>query len=422
MSLAENFCSSPWFHMQITANGKYQYCRWARPTEDSQYQHPLEFFQQGMGTIRQQLLAGELPQDCEQCKVMEKHNKVSGRQRQLLKTGIVLGRFEKTLVSSTFFEKFKQSHGTGSTDLKPVDWQIHLGNFCNSGCVFCTPDASSRLAQEFVKLKIISTAPRHTWTDDTQQIDQFIELLANTPNLAYLHFIGGETLITPAFGVILQRMIDAGVASRISIGFTTNLTVWRQEIVDLLVQFREVNLGMSVECLDSVNDYVRWPSQIITVQSIMDQWIKLSRSHGWITTLRVTPTCLTVSRLLSVYQYAYHEQIGVESCNFLEDPAHLRINVLPLGIRNSIADSFETWIAQQSSTGEQVINTRDPNQARDSVLQDAASYVNYLRTAHDETHRLADLIRYLKLLETSRNNSVLNYLPEYEELFRTAGY
>jgi len=35
---------------------------------------------------------------------------------------------------------------------------------------------------------------------------------------------------------------------------------------------------------------------------------------------------------------------------------------------------------------------------------------------------LPDLVDFVKRLETSRGNSILDYLPEYEELFRSAGY
>jgi len=75
-----------------------------------------------------------------------------------------------------------------------------------------------------------------------------------------------------------------------------------------------------------------------------------------------------------------------------------------------------------TNTDTQLINTRDPNHYQSQLCQDAVSYVNYLSTSADESYRLPDLISYLKKTESLRNNSVLDYLPEYEELFRTAGY
>jgi hypothetical protein len=69
-----------------------------------------------------------------------------------------------------------------------------------------------------------------------------------------------------------------------------------------------------------------------------------------------------------------------------------------------------------------IINTRDPSVAQQQVVQDLQSYINYLKSEPDESWRLPDLIKYLKRLESNRGNSVIPYLPEYEDLFRSAGY
>ncbi len=115
--------------MRINNAGHYEYCRWADKSQRTQTAHiqsvsPLEFFQQHMTPIRQQLLAGEQPTGCGECAAMERHNKVSGRQKQLLKVGVRLEQFEKTLVSSPWVDTF----AADDFDQLPQDWQIDLGN------------------------------------------------------------------------------------------------------------------------------------------------------------------------------------------------------------------------------------------------------------------------------------------------------
>jgi len=426
MTLKTNFCSSPWFHMEIRNSGDFGYCRWADEGSavNIRNETPLQFFQTHMATVRNSMLQGKPAANCQRCQDMEQHHKVSGRQRQLLKTGVTVDNFDKSLRSSTYWSAFAQSNLTnGTTDQVPVDWQINLGNYCNSACVFCSPDYSSRLAQEFKRLKITSTDPGTNWAWDLDLLDQFVASLSNIDQLAYLHFIGGETLITPAFKVILEQLIAAGINHRTRIGFTTNLTVWDNDTVALLKQFDQVHLGMSIECLHSINDYVRWPSEINSVKNVLAQWIKVGHQHGWYLSLRTTPTALTVAHLPELYDFATQQNIGIESCNFLHNPSFLRMSVLPQSQRLAIADQMQTWIDQQYiTTSVQTINVRDPNQLHVQNMQDAASYVNYLRTAPDETHLLPDLVQYLKLLESSRSNCVLDYAPEYEHIFRSAGY
>jgi hypothetical protein len=127
--------------------------------------------------------------------------------------------------------------------------------------------------------------------------------------------------------------------------------------------------------------------------------------------------------LHTVYDYAWQRKIAVESCNFIDRPEFMRISVLPPEQRARARQNLSNWIDQhQTANTDSVVNTRDPNRAQDQILQDAQSYLNYLDQALDESDRLPDLVDYLKRLESSHNNSIVTYLPEYETLFRSAGY
>jgi hypothetical protein len=180
---------------------------------------------------------------------------------------------------------------------------------------------------------------------------------------------------------------------------------------------------MSVETLTPVNDYVRYPSQQAQTQTLLDRWVALGHKQGWLIQLRITPTCLTVHELTTVYDYAWQHGTAVESCNFIDRPEFFRISVLPKRQRESAVEILRSWIGTHPvDVHDQIINTRDPNLAQEQIVQDACSYLNYLESAEDESHRLPDLVAYLKRLETGRGNSILTYLPQYEDLFRSAGY
>lgn len=428
MSLKDTFCSSPWIHMKILHDGSYGKCRWGwsdfgeitNGEDNIKKTDPIVFFQKKMAPFRKELLKGISQKTCSECYQVDRYQKISGRQRQLLKAGIQLDQFEKTALSSPMLDFFKKEDG--GTDLRPIDWQIDLGNYCNSSCVFCHPYSSSTLATEFKKLGLISELPPRTWSEDQELVDKFINALVSTEHLSYLHFLGGETLITPAFKKMLVALIDNGLNEKLSIGFTTNLTVWREDILDLLSKFKMVNLGMSIESLNKINDYVRYPSQIENVRMILDKWVKVGQDKNWLLQLRITPTLLTINDLSSVYDYAYNNGIAVESCNFLTNPEFLRPTVLPKKYINEAIDKLKNWITDKKVSSEKVINTRNPAYAKEQVIQDAESYVNYLETAPNETDRARDLVEFLKKIESNRNNSILDYLPDYEDFLRTAGY
>jgi sulfatase maturation enzyme AslB (radical SAM superfamily) len=421
MSLRGSFCSSPWLHMRITNDGGMTYCRWSDKTNTQaniRDTSPTEFFQQHMSGIRASMLSGESPAGCIECHQMELRHKVSGRQKQLLKVGVRLDRFEKTLASSPWVNTFVDPNFTQL----PQDWQIDLGNYCNSACVFCSPVSSSRLAAEWKKLGFIDQLPAPNWTDDPALVAKFVETLKQSAHVQYIHFIGGETVITPAFKIILSALVQAGLNRTATIGFTTNLVSWDDEVVELLTQFGGVNLGMSIEAFDAVNDYVRWPASLPQVQDTLARWQKLAKKHNWLVQFRITPTVLTIGKLLSVYDFAWHENISVESCNFLWQPEFMQPSVLPMSHRQQVIDQMTGWITAHSINTETIVNIRNPNMAQQQMVQDLQSYVNYLKNEADNSNRLPDLVTFLKKLEANRKNSITTYLPEYEELFRTAGY
>ena len=416
--------------MRVLPSGELRYCRWMEDKKNPIVSNLnqtdfLTFFQKEMSALRLKMLQGEHISSCDQCAKMEEHGKISGREKQLLKVGIKLDNFEKTFRSSTFYNEFENSlNHRGDTELWPQDWQIDLGNYCNSGCIFCSPTYSSKLANEFKKLGLIEELPPKNWTDDEGAVDRFVELLSQSKKLSYLHFLGGETLITPAFKKILLKLIEKGLNANTSIGFTTNLTVWDESIVELLKQYKEVNLGMSIECLHPINDYLRWPSKIEKVKEILEKWIQQGKQQNWLIQFRITPTIFSIAHIKTIYDYAYTYDVGVESCNFLYNPSFMRMSVLPIDVRQNIAKELQHWINSKKLlfSEERIINTRDPNKAKDYILQDAMSYVDYLQNGPDESSSWPALVSYLKKLESSRKNSILDYAPEYEKFLRSAGY
>ena len=416
--------------MRVLPSGELRYCRWMEDKKNPIVSNLnqtdfLTFFQKEMSALRLKMLQGEHISSCDQCARMEEHGKISGREKQLLKVGIKLDNFEKTFKSSTFYDEFEKSFKQqGDTDLWPQDWQIDLGNYCNSGCIFCVPASSSKLATEFKKLGLIDQLPPKNWTDNEEAVDRFVELLSQSKKLSYLHFLGGETLITPAFKKILVKLIEKGLNTNISIGFTTNLTAWDESIVELLKQYKEVNLGMSIECLHPINNYLRWPSKIEKVKEILEKWLQLGKQQNWLIQFRITPTIFSIAHIKTIYDYAYTYDVGVESCNFLQNPDFMRMTILPIDIRQNIAKELQQWVNSKKLlfVEERIINTRDPNKVKDYILQDAMSYVDYLQNGPDESSSWPALVSYLKKLESSRKNSILDYAPEYEKLLRSAGY
>jgi len=437
--LKDTFCSSPWFHIRINPQGDYLPCRWSSCQEKtlhnianttiSEYINSLT-----MSNLRLELLNGLEPKICSSCYYEDSQEKVSGRQRQLLKSAIDLKNFTKTFSASPHWDRFSYSvTHQGLTDQQPVDLQIDLGNTCNSACIMCSPIYSSKLSVDYVKLNkinpdLFAKYPRlSNWADDDQLVDKFINELSQIPNLRYIHFLGGETLYLKSFYVICDRLIASGLAKNISVGTTTNGTIYTPQLEYIIKEFKHVHLGLSIESFHPVNDYIRYPSDINQITTNIKKFLLLRNHTNLHVCLRITPSILSIFHLDSIFKFMLDNKVTAESCDILHTPSCLRIELLPLELRQEIIAGIDQLIDNHglSEPNEVIVNRRREDLTDPVISSIIFEYQNFLRTYEAPTNvdeERSNLVKFLQAFENLRNNNILTYLPNYEEFLRSHGY
>lgn len=387
-----------------------------------------------MQGIRARMLDGDEQAMCSACRYEDSNNKVSGRRKQLLKSAIRLDNFDKTFCASPHWSIFEYSYKHhGLTNYTPVDLQIDLGNTCNSACVMCGPTYSSKLAAEYPRLIAIEPAlfrphePFKNWADDPDLVDKFVNELADSPNIKYIHFLGGETLYLKSFYAICNRLIDAGMAKDISIGTTTNCTVYTSELQHIIKNFKHVHLGLSVEALHPVNDYIRYPSDYKQVQQNILKFLVLRDNYNLHLSLRITPSALSILHLDTLFKLMLDNKVTAESCNILHEPSCLRLELLPKQLLDQTLTKINHLVHayQLEPTNEKIVNRRREDLVDTVIAQVIFEYKTLLEniTVPDDIEQERfNLVKYLKAFEQLRSNTVLDYLPEYEEFLRSYGY
>ena len=437
--LKDTFCSSPWFHVRIDPAGNYLPCRWnfpGVPTEHNISNTTLVEYMNSvvMRELRIELLQGQQPAMCRSCYHEDRQHKVSGRQKQLLKTAIRIENFNKSFCASEQFDSFHQSYGQeGHTDLLPVDLQIDLGNVCNSACIMCSPIYSSRLSAEYDRLSGIDPSvfkiyPKQAnWSDDGQLVEKLINELMIIPNIKYIHFLGGETLYLKSFYTICNRLIELGLSKDIIIGTTTNCTIYTPELENIARNFKKLHLGLSIEAMDITNDYIRWPSAIDDVVSNIKKFIALGKITNTYTSLRITPNIFSVYHLDKLFDFMLENSITAESCNVLRDPTYMRIELLPKDLLVKSIEKIDRIIEKyQLIPNPDVIINRRRDDLTNQIISDIIfEYRNLLVQSVEpdnvEQERY-NLVKFIKAFESVRKNKILDYLPEYEEFLRIYGY
>ena len=198
-------------------------------------------------------------------------------------------------------------------------------------------------------------------------------------------------------------------------------------INNIIKNFKHVHLGLSVEAIHPINDYIRWPSQIDGIVDVMKKFIILRGSTDLHLSLRITPSIFTISQIDTLFEFMIKNSIIAESCNLLQDPSCLRIELLPKDLADKVIDKIDQVIIKYNlnKSAESLINRRNDN-IKNLVIADVIfEYKNLLETmqapknAEEERY---NLVKFVKAFESIRNNKILDYLPEYEKFLRSYGY
>lgn len=432
----ETFCSSPWFHLRISYDGSFRECRWSeRSTSPHNFKDTsvMEYYNsEQMSNLRTKLLSGEKPDICKKCYYEDTFDKLSGRKRQLLKSGVIENHFDLSLRNSPHFDIFKYSaENAGQANYYPVDLQIDLGNTCNSACIMCTPMSSSKLAADYIKLNKITPelfdlpVKYKSWTQDPNLLDRFVKEISEISHLKYVHFIGGETLYDPAFYKICDKLIETGISKEIVIGATTNGTLYDDKIEKIITNFKGFHLGVSIESVTELNDYIRYPSQIVPTLENIKKFLSLRERSNLYVSLRITPNIFTIYELDKLIEFMIRHNVIAESCNILNNPDVLKMELLPNDIRIETIDKIRSVINKYNLSKANIINVRVPSSIVQVLSDVAIDYLTFL-----ESYKVPDnaeelrfrLVKFLKSFESIRGNSIIDYAPRYTEFLRSYGY
>jgi hypothetical protein len=120
-------------------------------------------------------------------------------------------------------------------------------------------------------------------------------------------------------------------------------------------------------------------------------------------------------------------KIIAESCNILHSPSCLRVELLPDTLRQEIIAKIDKVIVDYKLVkSDTVIINRRREDLVDPVIADVIFEYKHLLETYQLPKNIEeeryDLVKFIKAFENLRNNTILSYLPEYEEFLRSYGY
>lgn len=154
-------------------------------------------------------------------------------------------------------------------DGKVAYLELSVDTACNAACLSCNDHFSSTWVKQMKKFKL-KTADDYP---DFQSPKQIVDQVFNSIDLSYLRhvkFYGGEPFYADSTELFLSRFAQEHDASVVDVSFSTNGSQRpSKQIVELLKQYKNINVSFSIDATERRFDYLRYPLDWNNVQTVL---------------------------------------------------------------------------------------------------------------------------------------------------------
>ncbi len=316
--LPDTICAIPWMHLEIKNNGSITPCCVTNGVSLGNINSTTmddAFSSDYMKSLRRRFLAGDKPNECNNCWNNEKRGLSSTRKHitKMLKKSFVLERLE---------------------DPKVTRIDIKFNNACNFKCRICSPENSSLIAAEQKKFLNIPINPQPNWSES----DNFVKDMTNKlPYLENIDMYGGEPFLIKKFSTILKTAVEQGYAKNIRLHYNSNGSIWPSEFLPYWPHFKEIDLHFSIDAIGKRFNLQRGESWDRVEENILR--IKNLKLPNLTISLMPTISIMNVYYLNEVYDWAVKHNFRLFANN-LNYPQEFKLNNLTKQAQDLIVQKF----------------------------------------------------------------------------------
>jgi sulfatase maturation enzyme AslB (radical SAM superfamily) len=388
----------------------------------------MEWFNsQPVKDFRHSILGNDTVPVCAHCTRDEHYGNESRRLKSNQKSAI----FTKTAFAPSWQQSPGHKHfehsinNGGATTSYPIDLHIDLGNYCNLACKMCHAEASSTIASQEVKWGIKSSRPflGQDWTRDPVVWESFKQQLLKIPDLNQIHFMGGETLLTPRLEDLVDFMIEHKRFNQ-CFSFVSNGTVYKPELMSKLSKFKRVGIEISIESLGPQNAYVRQGTDTSQVLKNIELYKSWCNDSSITIAIRTAPSLLSIGAYMDLLLYSLQNKFIVKS-NMVSKPKYLDIIVLPEKIKSLYLPAFDKLLDKLATVDiTSDFNASDPNNVLLVIKEQAIQCRAALLSPQPENvdQLLNQLVQHCKKWDQIYTLNARTVYPELTEIWDQYGY
>lgn len=397
---SDTFCIYPWIHLHTYPTGQTYPCCHADmqyPVGDA-HEDTLEtiWHNDEMKRLRARMVCGVKSDACKRCYEQEANGFFSGRRSANKHHG-------------HHIKKVRPDSEAVHADFEMTYWDIRFSNLCNLSCRTCGHIFSSSWYNDQVALagpewkkqnKALNIAGRF-------EGDMLEQVLKHIDHVEQIYFAGGEPLTMEEHYVILEELVRRKKYD-VRLIYNTNFTrtyYKGKDIFEYWRHFNSVSVGASLDGMGSHAEYIRKG----TTWDIIEENRKRMMSICPNVDFYISPT---VSIFNAIHVVDFHRN-WVEkgfiraqdlNINILQDPAHYRIDIAPEHYKQLIRFAYHDHLYW--------LDRYDTLQRASNGIRSALNFLN----ANDNSHLLNKFWEKTVQLDSIRNESIFDYIPEMEWL------
>jgi len=296
--------------------------------------------------------------------------------------------------------------------VEPVIVELNLGNLCNLKCRICGPWSSSKWVNEHY---VVNT-PVHLQTRENKKeyMKQYKSLQGNfeddsltwqhiedsLPSLKQIDIYGGEPFMVEKQWEVLQKSIDRGYSKEQVLHFNTNTTIYSEEHVKILKQFKAVMISLSLDDIEDRFEFQRHPAKWDLVSGNITKFLQLEADNDNITVV----ACITINNLNVFYLpeiIEHFNSMGLSYyANILHGPPHYNIKNLKQNLKDIVTAKYK-----------EEIENSDPYKA--GRLQQVMEFMNSVITTNNEWK---NFLEFTAKKDAFRKESFSSVFPEWSQI------
>jgi MoaA/NifB/PqqE/SkfB family radical SAM enzyme len=344
------FCVLPWYNQETRSNGSTTHCCWLTDPHDIQQ-------------IKHDLLTGIQSPACVECWNLEKNNKKSRRQQENEFLDFKLDR-----------DISKLHQDCANNEHKILTYQLATSNICNQACVSCNSLSSTRWAEIEKKMGL---TPRPFFQISDKQKNNIDYKSAKKISL-----LGGEPFFDSKTFEILEKLLDHNNLDCFVTLVTNGSIALDQQKINVLSNFTDLNICISIDGIGPVFEYMRWPGK----------WSMLTKNIKQYSTITSN---LSVSYTISSLNALYYD----ETVQWFESN-NLRYN---LNIVN-----HPTWLSLSNTPVE-----------LKKILLEKKNFISNLLNINGSEISLTQYAEQIKNQDRAKKINCEDYLPEIANIINT---